>query len=545
MVRLIIFMTFVLMPLFSQDVIVEAVINQNQAVVDHPIKGTITITHGRDQPVKNNSFKIKGNPLNTSLVKEVNIGEGKTIVSVYGFELPAAQKGLYVLSPISVTVGEKEYHSLPGSYEVKPAAGMSRLSEPAKGAQPFLHLEAFVKGPSPLYPGQRAKLVYRISYNRSTELSSSQLPLIHTTDFKKVGDEQVTDYEENGITYQDIIQEIETAKPGTYHYGPSVIEGYAYYYNKLGQKIYFDQLLHAETPEMDVVVNSFPPKDQPESFNGMIGKIDAKLIMKTGSEIKFGDEIELELSITGIVNLADVVLPPLLCQPVFSGFFHLNEMPPTAKIEGDVKNFQITLRPISYLLHAIPSIELSSFNPETADYSVWKSESIPLKVLPTAKADFPPNEFTLANMQTIQTIIEKANKPLPPIDSFQVVHVQPFDLSSSIIRTPFVLFLIPLGVWLLIFEVKRHRQGSRQRAFKAYKSGQDVLKDALQSNKISLAAALFQQALQMLLKEGKPIDENAAYAFLDKLDRLQYGGKQDERINLSKLQDEAKKIFYS
>ena len=104
----------------------------------------------------------------------------------------------------------------------------SAVSAMDSSAPLIFRLEAIVKGPMTLYPGERTKLFYRISYNRSIDLTQSVLPMIHPTHFQKVGDVQIEDKQLANATVQDLTQEVEASELGTFQFGPSSIEGYAY-----------------------------------------------------------------------------------------------------------------------------------------------------------------------------------------------------------------------------------------------------------------------------------------------------------------------------
>ena len=84
-----------------------------------PLAGTITITHGKEEKVDAQSFKIEGKPLQVSFVKDVKMSaSGDSIVSIYEFELPAQDQGLYVLPAISVKIDNQVYRTVSSTYAV-------------------------------------------------------------------------------------------------------------------------------------------------------------------------------------------------------------------------------------------------------------------------------------------------------------------------------------------------------------------------------------------------------------------------------------------
>lgn len=554
----------------AQDVHIDASVNQNVGVADQSIKGTITITHDSKEKVDPSSFQLEGKPLETSLIQSVpmSAGQSSTLVSIYSFELPAKEEGLYVLAPISVKVGTKRYQSIAASYTISPAAKQPKattVSAPTRStipspsskedairqqtveendAPPVFTLEAFLKGPSPFYPGQRAQFVYRISYNRNIDLATSQLPLLYTQDFRKIGDAHIEDYEQNGLTIQDITQEIEAIKPGSFHYEESSITGYAYKIESNGKKTVIDELLSAKAPEMIVEVAQFPTKNQPASFNGAIAtQLDAEVKMLTPDKIHVGDAINLEILVSGPSNLMEMNLPNLACQPGFSGFFILNDLPPLAQSNKNQKKFTVNLRAISSFIKAIPSIEISAFDPTALDYIIWRSPEIPLTVTEIPVADesgieFSPLQPVQLFLEDMKGIIKKSDVKLPAIKDFEPILVSSHDLKWSWIQTPFVLFMIPIGIGCLFWIWKRLETLSSNPG--EQKMSEKFFKDAFNTQTLpSQIPVLLKQAFTWYIKEHQHFSESKALnltkfnkiqTFLDELDDFQYGYPKERTI---------------
>ncbi len=428
------------------DVTIESSINQNQGHIGFPIPGTITITADKGSIIDANSFEIEGQPLETSLVKNVYLS-GNTVVTIYNFSLPPQELGLHVLSPISVKVNGHIYRSLQTSYSVTDSASFFPAKIPAEKS--FIKLEAFVKGPTQLYVGERTTLVYRISYNRSIDLTKSELPFIHTDAFLKVGDSQVRDEQQDNLTIQEISQEVEATTVGTYLIGPSFVEGYAYQLSLIGKKEYEPQLLHAEAPAIEIKVTLFSNENQPASFNGGIGKIDATVSLLTPSQIEVGQTIELTLAISGINNLSEFRFPALMCQPGFSGLFSLDELDIRIQNDNQIKKFYFGLRVLNALVFEIPSIEVSSFDPLSKRYQVVRTPSIPINLINT------PNQTLVEPIFPIQ--IEPDENVFKKLFSQKMISLplNNFKLSLQMLQLPFyqrlnILNIIPL-VFLFLF----------------------------------------------------------------------------------------------
>jgi hypothetical protein len=435
---------------------IDASIDQNTAQENTPLDGTITVTHPQTEAIDNASFQLDGKKLTPTFIKN-NVISPETVVSIYSFTMPSQKAGLYVLPVVSIKVGSKIYHSIPTSYEVMKLDGKKSTPAARTNTKPAssiegpatLRLEAKIKGPEKLYPGQRTKLFYRIAYNRNIDLTESNLPLIQPKDFQKIGDAHIQDYQETLYTIQEITQEIEALKPGNFQFGPSSIQGYVYEIDALGQKVYQPTPLQAEAPVIDLTVNPFPTH-KPASFNGALGSIEASLKMISPSHLAIGEKIDLQLSVSGLTNLNQFTLPDLSCQPGFSGFFRLNDLPAAAKNEEGTKEFHLVLIPLTSLAQSVPSIEISSFDPATGSYKIQRTE--PLAV--TVQALKP--KLVTSPQSQIDNSTPDWNKiwnaPFQSVSALTLLDPYvPEALSSKPwIGSPWVILMIPLGVLFIL-----------------------------------------------------------------------------------------------
>lgn len=521
---------------------VESVIKQNQAVANQKIEGIVTITHEESEKINLDSFQLAGKPLSVKLKDEKKTARG-LIISNYSFELDPKDKGLYELPPVSLEINGKRYESVATTYEVKASSvEMPQVTSNHPSSIVF-NLEAFVDGPSPLYPGQRAKLVYRIAYNQSIDLAASKFPLLYTTEFKKIGDEQFKDYQYGALTVQEIIQEIEAAQPGTYHYPPSFIDGYAYRM-RYGLKVYEPTKLHAEAPAVEIVVAEFPKSDTPASFTGSLGKISGQLKMLTSPTLKMGDRIILELAVAGPTNLSDVSLPDLKCQPGFSGFFHLSDLPPAGKVKNNEKVFQIELRPISRFVKEVPSIELSAFDTVKKTYHRWQSEPIPIQLsIPPLEENVLNNQPKLVNFfDLFSEVVKRANPDLPVLVYPSAVTVTFHDIATRWMRTPLVLWLIPLLGIAILWQSFMQRRQQIVPFINSQKTSEQYLYEAFRQRKMDRAISLLHEAFGLRLKEkGKEEMPQQVHVFLSELDAFRYGLAKD--LDRDKIRKEAQDLY--
>lgn len=434
--------------------VVEASIDSMTTQAHFPLEGTITITHSKEEKIDPKSFTMEGKSLETSLTKNVKISEG-TIVTFYSFQLPAKDKGLYVLPPISVKIGNQTYQTISSSYEVKSETAVLQ-SAPSSTSTPtspiIFRLEATNQGPSSLYPGERTKLFYRISYNRSVDLTRSILPMVHPAHFQKVGDVQIKDYQTQDVTVQELTQEVEASDLGTFQLGPSSIEGYAYTM-QAGQKVYDPNLLKAEAPVVTLEVKPLPASQQPASFTGALGKIQAEATLQSSNSVSIGENIQVQVQIQGVSNLEALRLPVLQCQPGFSGFFQTSDLPPLAEVKDGVKIFQVELRPLTSLIKQIPSIEVSSFDSSTGKYVIQRTAPLLLTVEPSTKEKAPSDSVMM--LTKLPTIGKWPTPALSPLE----IKGFPFkveEMKSSGIEGYWTFWLLPFGLAFLFLQKRWH-----------------------------------------------------------------------------------------
>lgn len=459
--------------LFGLDPVVEVSMEESN-VEEQPLKGLITITHDSSDQADPASFESGGQSLPVKLLQEVPMTSGSqnTVVSIYSFSLDSKPKGLYILPALKVKVGKQTIQTLPIAYEVRSLEKKPSLISPhnpgarqisgrsksfAKPASVIFRLEAGIEGPKILYPGQRAKLFYRISYNRNIDLTTSYLPFVHASQFKKVGDARINDYQLDRTTVQEIIQEVVASQTGKFNLGPSSIAGYAYELDELGKKIYTSSLLEAKAPVLVLQVKPFPLDHQPYSFNGALGSIHAEIKMLSPSKRNLGDKIDLQLSLSNVENLEEVKLPDFFCQPGFSGFFRSNNPSPAGEIKEGVKRFAIGLTALSKFIKEVPSFEISSFDPATGQYVVVNTSPIPLEISMQPMADAPRQTDLAASTRLNEEIVwNPASWPLAPLE-IRGSPVAPQDLYLPWLQTFWTLLIIPLGIAWLFLQFWWHR----------------------------------------------------------------------------------------
>lgn len=529
---------------------VDASVDSMSSQAHFPLQGTITITHKREEKVDPQSFVMESKPLDVSFVKDAKMSASSdTLVSIYSFQLPAKDKGLYVLPSISMKIDGKTYQTIPSTYEVQEETTASPTASSTTPTTPLIfRLDASIEGPSTLYPGERTKLLYRISYNRSIDLTKSKLPMVHPQHFQKVGDVQIKNYQLKDVTVQDLTQEVEASELGTFSFGPSVIEGYAYSM-QTGQKVYDPTLLKAQAPIVTLEVKPFPQPSQPASFTGALGTIQAEAHLTSASSVAVGDTLQLQVKVQGVTNLTELRLPVLHCQPGFSGFFQMSDLPPLAEVKDKDKFFYVELRPLTSLAQQIPSIEVSSFNPETNKYITQNTQPIPIHV--TAHTGETTSLSSIPSLMQIPPIGKWPTPPLPPLEMKSNGLEQSF-ISPPWLESKKILWMIPIGLILLLLQQYWWKQW-KQHPKPSFPESEKLLKQAFKTQSLQILERAFWHRLWekgkipkglMHLDKVSSKEEKMAsiYSFIFYLQALQYSW--DKNFNPQQLQQQAQQLFF-
>ncbi len=377
----------------DENVQVSANVNEYQTLAPNlPFKVTVMVTHNAKDAVDEKSFKLDAKPLVVEKVQDQLIGTGE-VISIYQFQMAGTTQGLHLLPIVSVKVGKNTYQSIQTTYVVNanapaqpalPAAAPPPPSptptpapaqpagQPAQPAAvqlanaPTLALEQAIEGPQPLYPGSRARFIYRYVFSGEIQTTKEVLPLLDAEGFLKVGKAEQTEYNRGDKSIYEVSQIVQAIKPGDYKFGPAIVEAKAKIPTNLyGGYQYASNTLHAETPPIAVSVQPFPTQSKPASFTGAVGKYDFQVKLLSPQEVIIGDKIKLEVDITGQDSsvMENIQLPDLCCQPGMSGLFLLSDLPPVGTVSGNTKRFEVEMRPLSTAAKEIPSLEFSYFDP--------------------------------------------------------------------------------------------------------------------------------------------------------------------------------------
>lgn len=562
------------LPLAAVEVKIQANLDNYTVGVDQPIKGTLSITHYLSEKIDPNSFKIEGKPLEVKYAQDTKISDtSDLVVSFYSFMLPGKPKGLHVLPPISVVVGGEQYQSLATTYEasenVKTAPTIPYFSQSSPAPTPTtsgrsspqpiqdatLKMEGNYSGMPPFYPGQKIKMFYRYYFNTNIELTDETLPLLDAPGFRKIGSREINDTQEGNYSVREISQMVVATKPGKYDFQGAVVDGYLYKMDDFGQRQYQKPKIHVETLPLALTVNPFPEKGRPASFNGAIGPFnDFKVSLLSPSTVAIGDKIVLGIDISGEGALDTAPAPDLCCQPGFSGVFQTSDLPPTEKIEGKSKHFEVELRPLTDAVKAVPVVEFAFFDPATQSYGVLHSQQISLDV----HADRSTTPAPTPTKTNQPTSVNWQNQPSPSAIPEDMKWVEGDGSSGSWNKAWWIFLLIPLGILLLFLQKKKHTEIVQRPAVIKPIHSKDLFDASL---KMDPKSADFHKQLtkaflmRLVEKGGLPTTETTVEklptkgkagqvrALLMELEERRYSGKE---ASLDKsFQSRAKELFDS
>lgn len=408
----------------ADEVRASAAIDVYQSAAGKPIKGSVTVEHSKQDSIDERSFKQEGQPLEVQRIKSVPLATSRTReLTIYQFTLPEKEAGLYLLPQITLTVGGKEYTTIPSSYEVVELDNMAIRPKGTIGSQTGsadpgeISLETFFDGPALFFPGQQANIGYRIRYKGQIELSEEQLPLLAARGLKKIGEVEVKEYQEGAYKVEWIQQRVEAVSPGTYNYQPARLSGFVYRDQPSGIRRYSKPKLTVVGDPLTIQVSAFPNNGKPTSFQGAVGDLHIQTQLLTPLPIVQDQKLELAIDIVGRGDMNTVKMPKM---GHLLPFFRLSDLPPREEVERTKKRFIVELYPLDDKTEEIAEIPFASYDPQTESYVTSNSKPISLTFEPPIKIeDLSTKEQVTSPIsqetKTEQIVPEKREEP--PLDT--------------------------------------------------------------------------------------------------------------------------------
>ncbi len=139
----------------------------------------------------------------------------------------------------------------------------------------------------------------------------------------------------------------------------------------------------AEVP--DITILPIPTEDRPPDYRGAVGNFEIKVTADPAT-VSVGDPITITLAITDRGNppsdLSTLQPPPFTEGEAFQTNFRIPSNPLAGIVEGRVKTFTQSIRPLRSEIDEIPPIRFVSFDPKEEKFVVHSSNPIPIHVNP-------------------------------------------------------------------------------------------------------------------------------------------------------------------
>ena len=135
---------------------------------------------------------------------------------------------------------------------------------------------------------------------------------------------------------------------------------------------------------LSLTVKPVPQSGRPVAFSGAVGRGFSIDVSANRSVVRVGDPISLNVTVRGNGNLGRLSLPRLDGPGGLSAtHFQVPEEPASGVIDGNQKQFKVTVRVKEPAVEQIPSIAFSWFDPYEEHFSTTRSKPIALQVLDT------------------------------------------------------------------------------------------------------------------------------------------------------------------
>lgn len=493
-----------------ENVQIQVEVQDQAALENQPLLAKIIISHPAEQKIDESSFSLDGQPIKVQSLghneqSSVTIINGQVskyhqMISFYITEIPPQAKGQHLLGQVDVRVGQEHYQSTPVCYAIQSAQ-----------FSPGFQLQAFVDVPKTLYPGQTFTATYRIITEEPMEWVYEHLPLLDLKDFRSLGKRTSRIYYQNKQCIQEISQVYEVKSPGSFQIESSSLDGRVYSEDFFGRRRYAKEVQRAQADPISIVVQDFPLKDKPPSFNGAIGNFSFDVTLDSNHQVYVGDKLKLKLTFQGNQGLGTIHLPPFSEQIGFKDQFRVADLPISTTQKDGEKIYISELRPMHENILEIPSITFSYFDPNLEEYKTLTSSPISLTVLPLkSKMDFSSNTpITIQEKKELETKhqdrneanwVEQQKPPLIDIEGvFNIESTHPYQSKNRYEKE--ILFVLVL-LWLMQFFYKRFTSYKEKPLDSAYYLEQAFKFD----NQLHKYPFLIEKALLLKLQESKKLD---------------------------------------
>ena len=330
--------------------------------------------------------------VNSSQSTRVSIVNGKmTSQGVFIYRLQPLAEGDLVIGPISVNIDGTVHQTEPVTIEVLPAGTRTQPALPQEepdgtetpdtlSGQDFF-VEAEVSNLAP-YLGEQ--IIYTFRLYQATDTNIFGQPDYRPPTFTDFWSSEVIDrpnYNVRAAGRNYLVSEIRTALFPA-NLGELTIEPARLVIS--GGLLKPDVKLETKPVKLDVAPL---PDNAPDGFNGAVGQFEIRTRLNR-TESKINEPLTLVIEIEGVGNLETLVEPAIPDVPGWRFFDSQAETVLQKKGDqlGGVRRFERLVVPGQAGEQLFPTIQFSYYNPETDQYEIVASESIPVKILPDDSA---------------------------------------------------------------------------------------------------------------------------------------------------------------
>ena len=372
--------------MFADNISVEATVDQKIV----PIGGTIQLTvsiNGTQSVVQPELPDIQGFQTNYgSSSTHISFVNGEMSASVsYVYSLIPLKVGKYTISPIPVTHEGKMYRTAPIEVEIIKGNAASNDGSQEEELDDFIYL-TLTAGKNSVYLNEGLPITITL-YSRQVSVRDVAYPTLITNAFSRRNFEKPIQRRENidGVVF-NVVQFQTIVNPvsvGQVTLGPAELECSLVVVDRARrQRSFFDDDFFAAPRTRPIVLKSnpiavtvldFPTQRKPGGFAGAVGDYELHVNAKPTS-VKVGEPITLTMAVTGRGNF-ETISAPIITD---NGGFKTYEAQSTITPNG--RTFEQVLIPRDASIQAIPEIQFSFFNPESAEYRALTQTPIPISV---------------------------------------------------------------------------------------------------------------------------------------------------------------------
>ncbi|HMN97130.1 MAG TPA: BatD family protein [Phycisphaerales bacterium] len=165
-----------------------------------------------------------------------------------------------------------------------------------------------------------------------------------------------------------------------------------------GLRVAASDPLVAAPPPVTATVLALPEDGRPEAFRGAVGRFEIRSEVRP-VDVAVGEPMTLAVTIVdrtvGGADLSTLAPPPLSAQEDLVADFRVASDPLAGDVQGWMKTFTTTIRPLRDDIVEVPPIEFAFFDPVERAYRAIRSAGLPIAVAPGAPFAF--DEHSLAD----------------------------------------------------------------------------------------------------------------------------------------------------